>query len=389
MQHKIHQLMTFLPQRMRQEIRELYSSALILNFGLALIFIFEPIYLFRLGYSLQQIMLFWVMVYGIYVFTLPLGAKVAERFGYEHTMFYGTFFWILLYLSMYMIQIYPVFFYITPLIYVLQKSLYWPAYHADFAKYSEGSEGGREISTLTTLNSLIFIIGPALGGFILYEWGFSVLFILVSVIFLLSNIPMLITKEKFVPVKIDYEHSLKRLFRPEHRKSFLAYLGFGEEILVVVVWPIFISLFIKSYLSIGGLIAATTLLTAVVTMLSGRMSDQMDKRRILRYGVSFYFISWMMRIFWHSSVGIFFTDTLSRLSKSGLIAVPLTAITYENAKNGKVINTILLFEMSLALGKFLAVLAVFILLFMFGGGLWPFYIAFIVASLLTLLYAIL
>lgn len=388
MMHKIHNLVSFLPHKLKPEVRELFISTLILNFGLALIFIFEPIYLFRLGYSLQQIMFFWVLVYFFYLLWIPIGAKVAEKFGYEHTMFYGTFFWILSYLGLYLIESHSIFFYITPLIYAVQKSLYWPSYHANFAKYSDDDEEGREIGMLNILTSLAFIIGPAIGGFILYQWGFHVLFVVVALVFLISNIPMLLTKERFVSEPVDYDRCYRRLLKPKNRKTVFAYLGFGEEILVIVVWPIFISIFIESFLSIGGLVAVTTLITVIATLVVGRMSDRIDKRKILRFGVVFYSLSWLFRLIFKTPMMIFLTDGLSRVSKS-IIGIPLIAITYENAKNHKVMNTVLLFEMSLIIGKLITCLFIFFLLFVVTQGLWPFYIVFITAGLLTWLYVLL
>ncbi|MCR4279849.1 MAG: hypothetical protein NUV82_00275, partial [Candidatus Komeilibacteria bacterium] len=90
MLHRIHHIMNFLPRRMKPQVKELYTSSLILNLGLGLIFIFEPIYLYRLGYSLQEIMLFWGIVYLVYIVLLPRGGKIAERIGYEPGIFFGT-----------------------------------------------------------------------------------------------------------------------------------------------------------------------------------------------------------------------------------------------------------------------------------------------------------
>jgi hypothetical protein len=71
---------------MRREIRELYVSTTILDFGLAMILIFEPIYLYTIGYTLRQIIFFFFLVYLIYFFILPLGASFAKHLGYEHSI---------------------------------------------------------------------------------------------------------------------------------------------------------------------------------------------------------------------------------------------------------------------------------------------------------------
>ncbi|MCR4280683.1 MAG: MFS transporter, partial [Candidatus Komeilibacteria bacterium] len=314
-----------------------------------------------------------------------LGGKIAERIGYEPGIFFGTIAWIFLYAAMYLIEAHHIFFYITPLIYGIQKSLYWPAYHANFAKYSDDKEEGREISTISIMNSLMFVIGPAVGGWVLSIWGFQVLFVIVAVLFLVSNIPMLITKEKVKPADVNYDYSLRRLFDKKNRRAFWAYVGFGEELIVLVIWPIFISLFLSSYLSIGWLIALSTLITAVMTLTIGRMTDEEDKRKVLRLGAWLYAASWLFRLVTKLPITIFFVDVFSSISKN-VVSIPLTAITYENAKNHTVMNSVIFFEMSLAVGKLLACVAVYLLLFIFAGGLLPFYIIFILAAGITLLY---
>lgn len=385
MPHITHRLLHFLPARMRPEVKELYSSTLILHFALALIFIFEPIYLYRLGYSLQQIMLFWLIVYVAYFFLLPLGAKVSEKYGYEHTIFFGTFFWVLLYLCLYMIEQHNYFFYITPLIYAMQKALYWPAYHANFAKYSGQEEEGREVSVLYILSSLNYILGPVLGGWILSQWGFHALFIVVALIMLLSNIPMLLTKEIFRSEPIDYWSEVKAVVHKDNRRKLFGYFGFGEELVALVVWPIFISLYVKEFLSIGGLVAIGTFVTAVVTLIVGRLSDKTETRKILRIGTCFYFFNWLARVAIAKPLGVLMTDTVSQMTKNTVL-VPMTAIFYRESRRQDAIHHVLFFEMTLALGKIAMAAIICLLLFLIGGTLVPFYASFILAAAFTLLY---
>ena len=66
-----NRILNFFPHHMRREIRELYVSTTILDFALAMILIFEPIYLYTIGYNLQEIILFFLLVYGIYFLYFP------------------------------------------------------------------------------------------------------------------------------------------------------------------------------------------------------------------------------------------------------------------------------------------------------------------------------
>ena len=126
---------------------------IIVNFGLAMVMFWEPVYLYQIGYSLQKIVSFYLVTYVAYMIFMPLGAKFAKRYGYEASLAIGTSLYALFYISLYFVQFYPPFFYVAALILTLQKLFYWPAYHANFAKYIGKDEEGREISLMTVATS--------------------------------------------------------------------------------------------------------------------------------------------------------------------------------------------------------------------------------------------
>jgi MFS family permease len=390
----MHFIKSFLPHHMKRQVKELFVFTTLINLALALVTIFEPIYLYQIGYGLNDIMLFYLIVYVLYFLIIPLGAKFARRRGYEIAMFIGSIFFIVFYVALFWIAKYPILFYITPIIFAIQKTFYWPAYHANFARFSDKEEEGKEISALTIAASLVFIIGPVLAGFIISQWGYGVLFTIASVIFLASNIPTLITKENLKSGTFSYKEAYQDLFRKENRKSFLAYIGFGEELVAVIVWPVFISIVISNIFDLGLLVTATTFITTLAVFYIGKLTDSKDKRKILSIGSYVYALSWFFRVFIVNTLGVFFVDTLSRLGKN-IIAVPLIALTYEKAKDQEaskkrvVMSRVLFFEMGLIIGKFLAIIAIYTLTLFIGDESLAFKITFILAGSMTLLYTLL
>jgi len=381
-------LKDFLPYKMKRQVKELFASTVLVNLALSMVMIFEPIYLYKIGYSLQKIMLFYLITYLIYFLIMPLGGKFARKKGYELGMLLGTILFSLFYIGLFFIEQYPFLFYLVPFILALQKTFYWPAYHADFARFSDDSEEGREIGGFTMAVSLVYIIGPALAGFIIIQWGFGALFTFATIIFLASNIPTLITKEEFAIKDFSYKDAYLRLISKKNRKSFFAYLGFGEELIVLVVWPVFISIIITDIFDLGLIVALATLVTSVITLYIGKITDSKNRRSILALGSSFYSLAWFVRIFIVNQVGVFFIDTLSRLSKN-VIAVPLTAITYDRAKSRGIMGTVVFFEMSLVVGKFIAILLIYIALFFITDQVFAFKLTFILAGGMSLLYLLL
>jgi len=368
-----------------RQVKELFWSTAILDFAASAVGIFEPIYLYTLGFSIQKIIIFYIAIYAIYFLIVPLGGKIARTQGYEHSILYSTPFLVLYYLSLFAIPYHPFFIASAIIALALQKTLYWPGYHADFARFGEDGKRGREISNLAVLDSLVAILGPVFGGVIIAMTSFKVLFIIVSFLILVSNIPLLTTGEKFVPVPFSYKDAFRRLARSENRRRLFAYIGYGEEFITGLLWPIFIFLVIKEYISVGFLISASILLTTVLTLYIGRITDVESRHGVLKVGVIFTFFTWLLRILVVSGIGIFMADSLYRISR-GAIGVPLMALTYERAKKTSVMKSIIFFQMALALGKLIIGVAALILLFFFPNS-WT--AIFILAAAMTLLYALL
>ena len=380
---------SLIAHRLTSQVRELYLSTLILGFAVSAVNIFEPVFLYLIFISrygltetLRFILFFYLAVYVIYFFCIPLGAKFAKRFGYEHSIAVSSVFTIFYYLALFGIS--KSFWLIMPAVifYVLSKMFYWPAYHSDFARYSSDGERGREICNLNVLISVVYIFGPIIGGFLIKFYGFGILFFFASVLILLSNAPMLITKEKFTPTAFAYKEAFKNLFDKQKRKYFLAHLGFGEELIALVIWPIFIFVVLNDFFALGVLAAISTAVTMFIFLYIGRLADKSNRRFLIRYGAIFYFFSWLFRLLSRSIFGVFLIDAYARVAKQA-IATPVTTKTYEKAQDGSVMSAVTFFEMSLVLGKIIAMVVALVLLQFFVPG-WN--AMFILAGLMTLFY---
>ncbi len=369
---------------MTRELKELFWSTAILDFAVSAVGVFEPIYLYTLGFSLSRILIFYIAVYALYFLLVPLGGKFARTRGYEHAILFSTPFLILFYLSLFAIPYHPFFIVSAIISLALQKTLYWPGYHADFARFGKDGSRGKEISNLVALDSVVMILGPAFGGVVIATVGFKVLFIVVAFLILVSNLPLLTTPEKFVPVKFSYKDSMKRLVAPENRRKLFSYLGFAEEHLAGYLWPIFIFLMIPAYTSIGFLVSASVFVATILTFYIGRITDEESRHEVLKIGVIFTAFTWLMRILVVSGIGVFMTESLYRISRR-TVGVPLAAITYEEAKKTSVMNCVVFLQMALVLGKLLISALALLALFFFPDS----WIAiFILGAVMTAFYAL-
>lgn len=377
----------FFAHRLTRPVKELYLTVAIMDLATAAVMIFEPIYLYTQKYSVQQILIFFFIAYCLYFVIMPLGAKFANGRGYEQSILVSTVFLVLYYLCLFVLPQHRWLIFLAPAFLALQKTFYWPGYHADFARFSNEREQAREISTLRVINSLVYIIGPLAGGLIITFSSYQALFIVVIALIAVSNFPLLLYRQPFTPHSFSYMKSYRRLLKKERRRQFFAYLGFGEELVVLVLWPIFIWLVIKSSLGVGTVVALATFITTIVTIYVGRVCDKHRKHPVIKLGSTLYALSWTLRAFAGTGVQIFLLDSLSRISKN-MVYVPLTAITYYRARRYDIMKGVLFLEMSLVIGKLIAIASIFVVMQVFGVSV-GFVFAFLLAGGLSLLYNIL
>jgi len=375
----------FFPSQVPRELKELYLTMTMLNFALASGMLFEPIYLYTLHFSLSQIMLYYCAVYLCYFFLMPLGGKFVKRYGFEHGIIAGSLFLVAYFILLYNIPHSPL--YLVGAIFALafQKMFFWPGYHADFAFFSKAEERGRQVSIIAVLDSLSYVAGPVVGGLLIASFGFAGLFTIMCVMILLSNIPLMTTKERFKPSTLSYVEPYIALLAKENRKYLTAYIGFGEELVSLTVWPIFIFVTFGTFTNTGAAITLSTLVTSLAILYVGKQSDIADRKKVLRTSSLLLSLSWIVRIFTRGAPAVLFADFFSRTTRY-LFALPFYSGLYKHAHESSIVRTIIFFEMSLTIGKIITA-AVLAVAFYYFPTSWN--SAFGVAALFSLLYFLL
>lgn len=379
---KLHRI--FRPSLSR-ELKELYFAVGIQDLALAAILLFEPIYLYERGFSLQHILAYYIVCYSLYFIIIPFGGIFVAKRGPARGIMVSTFFLIGYYATFILIPSYRGLFWVAPVILALQKMFYWPAYHTDFIQTSDQGQRGEEFSGLWSLETAVYVIGPAIGGAIIKFFGFPTLFISVMAVILAANIPLLMQKIDHRPQSFSYWDSFCLPFRKIHIRSALAYMAVGEQLILLVIWPIFISITYHDFFSIGGIVALATLITAVYTIFIGRILDRGKWRQTLRWGGLLNIVVWATRPLIRSVTGVFLSDTAGRISQNTLY-VTMTDVTYERAlREPNLIERAMFFEQGLSLGK--VVIAALIIII--AQWVPPFTAAFLLAGAMSGLYLLL
>jgi hypothetical protein len=378
--HEHFHLPHYFTSKVRKEIEHLYASVGIGNLAIAIIGLFEPIFMYHVvGLTVSEVLLFNAAVYALYALIIPLGGKIAAHFGYAHSIFFSIPFQIIFWFTLLGAEKNITLLVIAALSLAIQKTLYWPALHASLARFSGKQQRGREFSVMYAIMNLMQIIGPMLGGFLSAVLGIEAIFVIASVIYFCSAIPLLWSKENFVPKPYRF-HDTVALYKTFPTK-FFGYFGFGEELLVLTIWPIFIYLILTNYQDTGALVTVSTLIATGLALYIGFYTDNHSKRSLLRSGNVIYILTWLARLPVVSPFATFITDALSRTTKS-LVFIPTSTLTYERAEQTHILPYVVGFEQMLAIGKLLAALIGMIVFTATGS----FSDLFILAAIFSLFY---
>ncbi|MDD5251806.1 MAG: MFS transporter [Patescibacteria group bacterium] len=379
-----HRLEHYLALHPEPQVKSLFAATAILDFATALVSVFEPLYLYSLGYSVPQIILFFGFSYLVQFFIMPLGGRICRRGGYEHTLLYSSPFLVLYYLFFYAMKFDHAFLFAALIVGAIYRTLYWLSHHSVFASWSHRESSSREFSNLWALGTLAASLGPVFGGAVI-EWvGYPTLFVVAVLIILVANLPLLRLPDCYVPQPLPYWKTFRRLLEKKERRRVLAFFGVGERIAFIAVWPLFVVSILQDTMAFGALISLSLLVTTAATLYIGRVCDTGGRKLALRGGTLLIAGSYFFRAIVTGGFGAFLSDAWYRIALRGT-SIPLNAMMYDDLRGGEPVERVLLYETASAIGRFFfAVIAAAVF------WLWPnaWSAIFIMAALFSLLYAL-
>lgn len=370
-----------------RQLRELFLFQLLFSFAFSLIIIFEPVFFYQLGISLELISLYYALHYTLYVVLMPLGAQVAARFGLERSLALSMPFFVIYFLVLAAIPTQPSLFWLALVFLTLHKIFYWPAYHANFAKFTDGKNRGTEQSWMRFITYGTGILGPLVGGVIAARFGFPLLFILAAVTVMLATLPLLKTREHFQEVSLPYSSAWQIIRARPHRRMVISMVGWAEDLIGLVFWPIWLYLFLGSTAKIGALAAVSIAAMTVWGFMVGELIDRHGARWVLRrLGVPVLVLANILRLFAVTSLRVIGVDIVGRVANLNY-TVPFTSQLHANAKRFGALQYALAFETVLAISK--ATLAYALAgVFLYATPDVGFATAWIIAIVFGLLYAV-
>jgi len=345
-----HHLIKYLFSR---ELSEIYISIGMKDLALAMAGIFVPLYLYvDMGYSLNKIFLFFIIYALAMIFSAPLAAKFISRYGVKHGILISTF-GLIVYLILLITLPSHNLFYIPPFIWGIANAFYWLSFHTDFAKFSDKKNRGREVSMWFITAFLGVLFGPIIGSIIITYLGFAILFVIVSLLLLLSAVPLFLSSDVYPKEEFNFKYIFKR----SHLKDTYLYITMGFRLMIgQLAFPLFIFILLSGYIQLGAIASLSALGSIVVGYFVGKMSgDGKKEKTMFRYGA----LSHSMGLF-----GLIFVKTFVQLAVINVylaisyifVDIPHHTMVYDKARRERNMMEYFVYrEMMLSVGRFLGV----------------------------------
>lgn len=324
----------FLPPK-RSALAKLCLTAGLLHFGLSLVGIYVPIYIYQLTGSFYWLAAFiGIPSLSVLLFTLPV-ANLVRRIGIFRAIFVSTLIkttYLLLLLAA------PRF---LPLVLLaafldgLIIPLFWFPYHLIYVQEGRDGQWGHQIGLMNLITILMGFPAPFLGGFVVSNFGFSSLYLLGLGLVLLSSLPLLGVGDVIKIESFSAKEVLKGLGRADYRPLLFGFGGLRFEGAVsTFLWPLFVFQVARSFTTLGAIASATVLVSFMANFFGVEFIDRVGSRRIFPFGATALASSWAILGF-VTSVPIIFGIVLLRGVLGVLYGVPAHAITYSLAQHGR------------------------------------------------------
>jgi MFS family permease len=264
----------------------------------SLISVYVPILLLESGYSLSDVIVFYLLFNTI---DIPLNfvvERILRKIGARKVMILGTIATIAFFglLGILPPDNWPLLFLLAVLA-AVYDTLFWIAHVYLFIEVNrEGIDAGKSVGALEGIRQLAYIVGPLIGALILIVLGKGYLAIASIIIFALSIIPLFrmrhvrdLPNEKKLSIRGHFSS-----LQDKKNYLILALWSVHDEV-DGIIWPLFIFTVFGTIESVAIIPVMVSISTIIFSYLVGRLTKQ-HGIQMITIGAALVASIWLLRI---------------------------------------------------------------------------------------------
>lgn len=346
------------------EIAELYTSRLLTVFAINIVNLFAAVYLYRLGYGVEFIVLLYGVLYALKAPYSIIVAKYAAYFGPKHGILLANVIRIPSLIAFALVPEYGVWAIIAFGVFQqLSSAMYDLCYLTDFSKVKSSLHAGKEIGTMQIIEKVAKVLSPLVGGAIASMYSPRVTIIVACVLFVASAWPLFktieptMTRSRLRIAGFPWRLALRSLVSQ-------SVVGF-DFVASGMAWTLFVTIFVfaslgeGTYAALGGLASLGVLISMAAAWAFGQIVDRHKGGLLLLVGALANSIIHLFRPFATTPAGVMGINIANETATSAY-AMPFTRVMFDVADSSGFRITYLMFiEMAVNIG---AAIGCFVLL---------------------------
>lgn len=229
--------------------------------------------------------------------------------------------------------------FVSSIIFSIETLLYWIPFHTYFIRILREESGstikfGTSTAVRLFLASIASAAGPILGGVIINLYGFNLLFLISTILLILSAIPILFGAHEHKHGKHNLTAIInKYLHAKNYRWNIIAHMAAGIDGNLYAIFAPFLLFIIadQNTSSVGLVISIAVFLASIFTLFAGKLIDKSNSREIQKISTFFNSLFYIPRVFVGTPGILYLVDVFDKINGS-FLSVPLMSTAYDQAQ---------------------------------------------------------
>ncbi len=326
--------MKYISKFFRTDLHLFELTVLLHAFGQALVSVFIPIFLYKLGFSLSEIAVFYILFNFIDVPLNLVAAKIIQKEGARFVVILGLFSQVAYFIILYNLQHNWTMLLLLAIFIAIFDSFYWVAHLYIFASAAHKSKVIRtDVGFLKAIRLLGGLFAPLIGAWVLGVSDQKTLIFFSTVVIFASLLPLFRMRHlKFVPENSDI--SPEKFFSSTNEKAnyFLSALQAVVEEVETAILPFFIFF---TFGNLGSVALVPVLIALAELMLSywiGQLSLKKNIFKLISLGSFSIAMIWLIRLKFMFSLNYILLSVFAVALLLILIIVPIEVSIFQRSQ---------------------------------------------------------
>ncbi len=333
--------------RSKREIYRIHTAHTLRSIALSMVSVYIPVYLLVEGYSLTQVIFFYVLFHLVGVIVTIFGiSPLISKFGPLKTIKLYYPLEIIFYILLYLLSLYSIPIWIVAIVGGSATFMYWVPLNILLLKHSDFDKMGSDLATFFALPKVFQVVGPLIAAIFVFSVGFWFIFLLAMIGLIISFLPI-----ASIASKISVDIKLNNIVKILKRRKKLFILEIFDNIIEESewFWGIYVYLIVDTLLAPGIVGSLVSVGSILFLLLVGKYANK-NSVQLIKIGAGIVVLVSLAQIFIREPMMVYMVTVISSFAMT-LLLVPYFSFIYKKIKNKQSEEFIILREIPTVIGR--------------------------------------